>query len=65
MQDIAHHYPYFAGLPGATDYPVHFVAGQNAVPTIGLVAYAGRELCADEAKKQTGEKFYLISESGA
>ena len=31
MQDIAYHYPYLAGLPGATDYPVHFVAGQNAV----------------------------------
>jgi len=38
MPDIAYHYPYLAGLPGATDYPVHFVAGQNTVPTIGLVA---------------------------
>ena len=52
-------------LQGATDYPVHFVAGQNTVPTIGLVAYAGRELCADEAKEQTKEKLYLTFGCGA
>lgn len=49
----------------ATDYPVHCAAGQNAVPTIGLVAYAGRELCADEAKEQTKEKPYLTFGCGA
>lgn len=65
MQDIAYHYPYLAGLPGATDYPVHCAAGQNAVPTIGLVAYVGRELCADEAKEQTKEKPYLTFGCGA
>ena len=65
MQDIAYHYPHLAGLPGAKDDPVHCVAGQNAVPTIGLAAYAGRELCADEAKEQTKEKLYLTFERGA
>ena len=65
VQDIAYHYPYLAGLPGATDYPVHCAAGQNAVPTIGLVAYVGRELCADEAKEQTKEKLYLTFGCGA
>ena len=59
------HYPHLAGLPGATDYPVHFAAGQNAVPTIGLAAYAGRELCVDEAKEQTKEKLYLTFGCGA
>lgn len=44
---------------------------QRIIPFISLpgktlyIAYAGRKLCANEAKKQTGEKFYLISESGA
>lgn len=65
MQDIAYHHPHLAGLPGAKDYPVHCVAGKNAVPAVGLVAYAGRKLCADEAKKQTWEKSYLTFESGA
>jgi len=65
VQDIAYHYPHFAGLPGAKDYPVHCVAGQNAVSAIGHIAYAGRKLCADEAKKQTWEKSYLTFEGGA
>ena len=65
MQDIAYHYPHFAGRPGAKDYPVHCVAGQNAVSAIGHIAYAGRKLCADEAKKQTWEKSYLTFEGGA
>lgn len=65
VQDIAYHYPHLAGLPGAKDYPVHCVAGQNAVSAVGHIAYAGRKLCADEAKKQTWEKSYLTFESGA
>jgi hypothetical protein len=65
VQDIAYHYPYLTGLPGATDYPVHCVTGQNAVSAVGHTAYAGRELCADEAKKQTWEKSYLTFEGGA
>lgn len=56
MQDIAHHAKDVAGLPHATAYPVYIAAGQDALPPVGLAAYAGRELRGYAAKAQTREK---------
>lgn len=56
MQDTAYHAEDVAGLPHAAAYPVHIAAGQDALPPVGLAAYAGRELRGYAAKAQTREK---------